>query len=112
MTLATIIYSVYEDTKAATAIVRSTITAIRSRTSNTNEAATQSSQTNNETSQTQSCSAVASKIAHNVGMRFRTEKFTGGIGESWNEYAAEYQQVALDYNLGSQQKLQYLHNIM
>ena len=40
MTLATTIYSDNEDTEAATAIVRSMITASRSRSSNANESAT------------------------------------------------------------------------
>ena len=54
----------------------------------------------------------SSKVAHNVAMRFRADKFTGDIGESWNKYVSEYLQVARDYNRSSQQKLQYLHNIM
>ena len=45
-------------------------------------------------------------------MRFRNDKFTGDIGESWNKHVAEYQQVARDYNMNATQKLQYLHNIM
>ena len=47
-----------------------------------------------------------------VAMRFRSDKFTGDIGELWNEYVQEYQQVVRDYGLGKQEKLQYLHNIM
>ena len=112
MTLATTIYSDNEDTEAATAVVRLMITASRSRPSDTNQAAAHSSQTNNEASQTQSGSAVASEITQNVTMRFLREKFTGNIGESWNEHVAEYQQLYLGYNLGNQQKLQYLHDVM
>ena len=90
------------------------ISASWSRPTSTNEGAGSSSQSNNQVqlSQVQFNDNISSKIAHNVAMRFRTEKFTGHIGESWNEYVADYQQVAMDYNLGNQQKLQYLHNIM
>ena len=62
MNLATTIYFDSEDTEAATAIVRSMITPISNRPSNASDAATQSSQTKNEASQTQRSSAVASKI--------------------------------------------------
>ena len=114
MILATTVYSDNEDTEAATVIVRAIISASRSRPTSTNEGTASSSQSNNQqqSSQVQSNDNVSSKIAHNVAMRFRTEKFTGDIGESWNEHVAEYQQVAMDYNPGNQQKLQYLHNIM
>ena len=53
-----------------------------------------------------SSTAIASKVAYNVATRFRSDKFTGDIGESWNEYVQECQQVARDYGLGNQQKLQ------
>ena len=45
-------------------------------------------------------------------MSFYTDNFTIDIDESWDKYVAEYRQVALDYNLGNQQKLQYRHNII
>lgn len=53
------------------------------------------------------------RVAHNVAMRFKYEssKFSGDIGQSWNEYVAEYQQVSRDYNLTERQKLQFLHNL-
>ena len=54
----------------------------------------------------------APKVTKNVPMRFRMNTFAGDNGELWNEYVAEYQQVARDYNLDNQQKLQYLHNSM
>lgn len=52
--------------------------------------------------------------AHDVGMRLKDsdKKFTGELGESWMDYVDEYQQVALDYNLTPQQKLQFLHNLL
>ena len=56
--------------------------------------------------------SVASKFAHNIAMRFRTEKFTWDIGQFWNEYVSEYQQASSDYQLGNAQKLQYLQNIL
>ena len=79
-----------------------------------NGEAASSSQSNNQgkSSQVQFSATISSNIAHNVAMRFRTDKFTVDIGESWNEYVAEYQQVHMDHNLGNQQKLQYLHNII
>ncbi len=45
-------------------------------------------------------------------MRFRADKLIGDIGESWNEYVAEYLHIARDSNLSNQQKLQNLHNIV
>lgn len=54
------------------------------------------------------------RCAHNVAMRFRdaASKFSGGLGENWSEYVAEYQQVARDYGLTSTQKLNFLHNLL
>ncbi|GAB0493903.1 hypothetical protein MMPV_005190 [Pyropia vietnamensis] len=59
-------------------------------------------------------SASADPAAHNVAMHFRDQaaKFSGDLGESWNEYVAEYQQVARDYELTASQKLQYMHNLL
>ena len=104
MTLATTVYSDNEDTEATTAIVRAMISANWSRPVIKNDGAVSSSQSNNQgqLSQVQSKYIISSKLAHNVAMRFRTQKFTGYIGESWNEYVAEYLQVAMDYNLGNQ----------
>ena len=52
------------------------------------------------------------RTAHNIAIRFRSNQFSGNIGESWNEYVAEYLQVARDYNLSTEKKLEYLHNVM
>ena len=90
------------------------ISASRSRPKSAKAGAASSFQSNNQglSSQVHSNATTSSKIADNVAMRFRAKNFTGDIGESWNEYVAEYQQAAMDYNLGNLQKLQYLHNIM
>lgn len=47
-------------------------------------------------------------------MRFRdaASKFSGGLGDNWSEYVAEYQQVARDNGLSSAQKLNFLHNLL
>lgn len=52
--------------------------------------------------------------AHDVGMRLKDsdKKFSGELGESWMEYVDEYQQISIDYQLSTQQKLQYLHNLL
>lgn len=54
------------------------------------------------------------RVAHNIAMRFKdTEsKFSGDIGECWQEYVDEYRQVRADYNLTPAQKLQFIHNIL
>ena len=39
-------------------------------------------------------------------------EFYGEIGQSWNEFVAEYQQVARDYGFNAVQKKQCLHNLL
>ena len=55
-----------------------------------------------------------SRIAHNVAMRFKDEsaKFSGHIGQSWQEFVDEYLQVTRDYELSPTQRLNYLHNLL
>ena len=107
MTLATQIYTEKEDKEAATEILKGIIAANRRR-NNTKSTAVSTVVSTEAPSST----AIASKVARNLAMRFRSDKFTGDIGESWNEYVREYQQVARDYGLGNQEKLQYLHSII
>ena len=45
-------------------------------------------------------------------LRDRDKKFSGDVGECWQEYVDEYRQVLRDYNLTPAQKLQYLHNLL
>ena len=54
------------------------------------------------------------KIAHNMAIRFKEEskKFSGTLGECWNEYLNEYLFAANDYNLTASQKLSYLHHLL
>ncbi len=113
MTRASSIYTDPEDTNPALDIVSGIIPRSRNRSSSNSTSDTQGVESTAGRSQQATSGATdSSKVAHNVAMRFRADKFTGDIGESWNEYLAEYMQVARDYNLSSQQKLQFLHNIM
>ena len=59
---------------------------------------------NTMTSQELIATAIASKVTHNVALRFTYENFTVDILKSWSEDLKYFQQVALDYNLGSQKK--------
>lgn len=62
----------------------------------------------------ESSSLPSERVAHNVAMQLKdTEnEFDGDLGEYWSEYADSYQQIAKDYNLSMDQKLQYLHDIL
>ena len=80
MTLAIKLYSDNEDNEAATTIIRATTIASRNRTLSDGVVPIQRSQSNNYLSQAQRGSAVASKIAQNLTIRFRTDKLTGDIG--------------------------------
>ena len=90
------IYSESEDTEAAKEIVKKIIADSR-------RPATTEGPSDNTLVQVPSVGTiVASKVAHNIAMLFRTEKFTVENGQSWNGYVSEYQQVARDYQLGNQ----------
>lgn len=54
------------------------------------------------------------RISHNVAMRLKDyeSKFDGDLGECWSEYVDSCLQIAKDYNLCMEQKLQYLHNML
>lgn len=54
------------------------------------------------------------KVAHNIAMRFKDaeNKFSGDLGECWQEFVDEYRQVTNDYALTEEQKLHYIHNIL
>jgi len=54
------------------------------------------------------------RLAHNVAMRFKDKsaKFSGGPGEAWMEYVADYQHVSREYNLTGSQRLQFMHNLL
>lgn len=47
-------------------------------------------------------------------MRFKDDrkKFSGAIGEYFNDFVSDYLQAARDYDLTPSQKLHYLHNIL
>ena len=83
MTLNTTVYSENDDNEAATAIVRAMISARRSRLSSRNGGAASSLQSYNQgqSCQVQFNSNIPSRIASNMAMHFRTDKFTGDIGE-------------------------------
>ena len=50
------------------------------------------------------------KAAHHIAMRFKDDckKFSGALGECWNEFLSEYLYAAEDYKLTPSQKLQYM----
>lgn len=52
------------------------------------------------------------RMAHNVAMRLKDtpRKFIGERGDCWDEFVDNYIQLAKDYKLKDEQKLQYLHN--
>eukprot|EP00180_Rhodochaete_pulchella_P002039 Plantae.Rhodophyta-Rhodochaete_pulchella.ctg30721.p1 GENE.Plantae.Rhodophyta-Rhodochaete_pulchella.ctg30721~~Plantae.Rhodophyta-Rhodochaete_pulchella.ctg30721.p1 ORF type:complete len:230 (+),score=29.87 Plantae.Rhodophyta-Rhodochaete_pulchella.ctg30721:221-910(+) len=52
--------------------------------------------------------------SHNAVMRFKDKasKFSGELGQSWAEYASEYQQVPQDYELNQRQRIQLLHSLL
>lgn len=54
------------------------------------------------------------KLAYDIGMCFRSKetKFSDNLGESWQEFVAEYQQVFRDFSLSDTQKKQYLNNLL
>lgn len=65
--------------------------------------------------QTFGASAVPSdRIAHNVamGLKDSNSQFDGDLEECWREYVDSYFQIAKDYYLTSDQKLQYLHIVL
>ncbi|GAB0489865.1 hypothetical protein MMPV_001091 [Pyropia vietnamensis] len=110
MTLATALYPEADDRTVATELALEVEAAgRRSRSSNLQRDSTLSGAASAAAS-----SASADRAAHNVAMHFRDQaaKFSGDLGESWNEYVAEYQQVARDYELTASQKLQYMHNLL
>lgn len=49
-----------------------------------------------------------------MAMRFKevTKKFSGALGECWNEYIYEYNDACRDHNLTNDQKLRYLHHLL
>lgn len=48
------------------------------------------------------------RLAHDIAMRLKDadKKFSGDLGECWMDFVDEYSQVALDYGLNAQHKLQ------
>lgn len=77
------------------------------------------SSTASETSQFQpqtfGASAVLSeRTTHYAVMRLKDlySKFDGDLGDCWSEDVDSCVQIAKDYNLTSNQKIQYLHNVL
>lgn len=103
MTLANELYTESEDTTSAVDIARGLMAQGRTSTSTSN---TQSQ--NRQTTEASDNQHGSHKITHNMAMRFSRfdNKFTGDIGQSWNEFVVEYLQVARDYELSNAQKLQ------
>jgi len=112
--LAASLYTDAEDTVAAKEIVRVQLAAGRRANATAATDDSPSASGHNGGSSHMGGTNPPDRLAHNVAMRFKDKaaKFSGGLGEAWMEYVADYQQVSRDYNLTSSQKLQFLHNLL
>lgn len=54
------------------------------------------------------------KAAHNVTMRLRDkdQKFCRDLGQCWQDFVDDYDQIVEDYHLNEKQHLSYLHNLL
>lgn len=61
-----------------------------------------------------SSALLSGRIAHNLEMRLNDSdsKFDGDLEECWGKFVDSYLQIAKDYNLTMDQKLQCLHNVL
>lgn len=111
MTLATNLYDEAEDREAAEEIVKELIARMRSRRDGSSSQETPSLQTSSSATPSRE---LDSNTAHKVAMRFKEDKkkFSGAIGEYFNDFVSDYLQAARDYDLTPTQKLQYLHNVL
>jgi len=52
-------------------------------------------------------------VAHKIAMRFKEQKqkFSGALGEFFNDFVSDYLQASRDYDLSPKQKLQFMHNL-
>lgn len=55
-----------------------------------------------------------SRLAHYIAMMLKDAemKFSGDFGEYYMDYVDDYSQVASDYSLNLQRKLQYFHKLL
>ena len=106
LTLATSLYDEAEDRDIAETFARELVASGKKKRTNEPEAVAPSSNVVHTTS-------VDASIAHKIAMRFRDErqKFSGAVGEFFNDFVADYTRAASDYDLSSKQKLQYMHNL-
>ena len=116
MTLATFLYDEAEEREAATQIAGDIIASGRRIRRVTDENVTSQNGANNNSRATSHSASTGNdeQVAHRIAMRFKDEscKFSGDIGQCWNEYVSEYQQVARDYKLTETHKKQFLHNLL
>ena len=55
----------------------------------------------------------STRVAHNMAVRFKGyQRFSGKLGEDLAEHISNYMDAAKDYNLSSNQLLDYLHHIL
>jgi len=108
--LANGLYENSEDTVVANNMANAIVTA--GRRSTVTEQATSSSPPRNRN--TRESGSHSSNVVYSVSKAYYREgsKFSGEIGQSWNEAVANYQQVAKDYELTDRQKLQYIHYML
>lgn len=111
MKFATTLYKNETDKAAAVEIVKSIISSGRK-----NQPPRQVTPTQSATQDTLETtrSTFADKISHNmvIWLKDREKKFSGDVGECWQEYVEEYRQVLRDYNLTPAKKLQFWHNLV
>ena len=108
MTITINLYEEAEDRTAAVDIAKDVISEGRKKPSRTDENCRATVETSTGGGHS------IDRLANNVAMRFEDTslKFHVNIGECWQEYVDEYQQVARDHKLSQQQKLDYLHNLL
>ena len=86
---------------------------ISMRSANSNVSESNNAEDNSQPTFSQETSSF-DKAAHHIAMRFKDDckKFSGALGECWNEFLSEYLYAAEDYKLTPSQKLQYMHHLL
>lgn len=54
------------------------------------------------------------RLAHNIAIRLMDveKNFSRDLGKCWMEHVDEYSQIAMNYGLNPQEKLEYLHDFL
>ena len=105
LTLATSLYDEAEDREVAEELARK-VMAEKRRGPDTNGANQTPPPLSASSSTIRSCD-VGSRIAHKIAMRFKDKKskFSGSIGQFFQEYVSDYLQASRDYDLSPTQKI-------